>query len=64
MTIARLFTNSFTGIDAASVFPFVVAELVGAVVAVALAAFLLSGASAPVAAAAAPATRTKKKAAA
>lgn len=64
VTIARLFTNSFTGIDAPSVFPFVVAELVGAVVAVALAAFLLSGASAPVAAAAAPATRTKKKAAA
>ena len=53
VTIARLFTNSFTGIDAASVIPFVIAELVGGVLALGVAGFLI-GAVAPAAKALAP----------
>ncbi|MCC6982049.1 MAG: aquaporin [Bauldia sp.] len=48
VTIARLFTNSFTGIDAASVIPFVIAELVGGVLALGAAGFLIAaGTAAP-----------------
>jgi glycerol uptake facilitator-like aquaporin len=51
VTIARLFTDSFTGINAPSVIPFVLAELVGGVLAVSAASFLIAGTAAPAAAA-------------
>jgi glycerol uptake facilitator-like aquaporin len=47
VTIARLFTQSFTGIDAASVLPFVLAQLIGAVLALGAAGFLIAGTTAP-----------------
>lgn len=53
VSIARLFTQSFTGIDAASVLPFVLAELVGGVLALGAAGFLIAGSTAP-----APAAKT------